>query len=37
LAETYIDKEKVRKRWQQWLEHEAIIMQNLAVRGDRIH
>ena len=37
LAETYIDKEKVRKRWQQWLEHESVIMQSITVRGDRIH
>jgi tRNA 2-(methylsulfanyl)-N6-isopentenyladenosine37 hydroxylase len=37
LAETYIDKEKVRRRWQEWLEHETIIMKELEVRGDRIH
>lgn len=37
LAETYIDKEKVRRRWAAWLEHETNIMQNLKVRGDRIH
>jgi tRNA 2-(methylsulfanyl)-N6-isopentenyladenosine37 hydroxylase len=37
LAETYIDKEKVRTRWKQWLEYEAAIMQNLEIRGDRIH
>ena len=37
LAETYIDKEKVRKRWAQWLEYEAGIMKTLEVRGDRIH
>ena len=37
LAETYIDKEKVRRRWKQWLEHEAGIMEQLEVRGDRIH
>jgi tRNA 2-(methylsulfanyl)-N6-isopentenyladenosine37 hydroxylase len=37
LAETYIDKEKVRRRWNQWLEHEVVIMQELEVRGDRIH
>jgi len=37
LAETYIDKEKVRKRWKEWLDHETIIMQDLSVRGDRIH
>ncbi len=37
LSEFYLDKEKVRKRWQQWLEYEASIMQNIEVRGDRIH
>jgi len=37
LAETYIDKEKVRKRWQEWLQYEAEVMKNLEVRGDRIH
>ena len=37
LAETYIDKEKVRKRWAQWLEYEAGVMKTLQVRGDRIH
>ena len=37
LAENYIEKNKVRQRWQQWLEYEAEIMQQLAVRGDRIH
>ena len=37
LAETYVDKEKVRRRWQQWLAHEVEIMDKLEVRGDRIH
>ena len=37
LAERYIDKEKVRRRWKEWLEHETRIMQSLEVRGDRIH
>jgi len=37
LAETYIDKEKVRRRWKEWLEYEAEIIQKLEVRGDRIH
>jgi tRNA-(ms[2]io[6]A)-hydroxylase len=37
LAETYIDKEKVRKRWKEWLEFEAEVIRNLAVRGDRMH
>lgn len=37
LAETYIDKEKVRTRWKQWLDYEAGVMKELEVRGDRIH
>jgi len=37
LAETYVEKEKVRKRWKEWLEHEARIMQHLDLRGDRMH
>ncbi len=37
LAETYIDKAKVRKRWAEWLTYEADVMNNLEVRGDRIH
>jgi tRNA-(ms[2]io[6]A)-hydroxylase len=37
LAETYIDKEKVRKRWNEWLVFEAGVIQDLEVRGDRIH
>ncbi|HYM93384.1 MAG TPA: tRNA-(ms[2]io[6]A)-hydroxylase [Chitinophagaceae bacterium] len=37
LAETYCDKKKVRNRWKQWLEHEAIVIKNLEIRGDRIH
>jgi tRNA-(ms[2]io[6]A)-hydroxylase len=37
LAETYVDKNKVKKRWKEWLQHEVAIMNNLEVRGDRIH
>ncbi|HEX5154811.1 MAG TPA: tRNA-(ms[2]io[6]A)-hydroxylase [Parafilimonas sp.] len=37
LAETYIDKEKVRKRWQEWLAYEADVIKNLEMRGDRVH
>lgn len=37
LADTYIDKETVRIRWQQWLDFEASVVNNLQVRGDRIH
>lgn len=31
------DKEKVLQRWEKWLEYEAQIMQELKVRGDRMH
>ena len=37
LAETYVDKETVRKRWAEWLAYEAQLMTTLEVRGDRIH
>ncbi|WP_126973350.1 tRNA-(ms[2]io[6]A)-hydroxylase [Gynurincola endophyticus] len=37
LAETYVAKDKVRERWQEWLAQEALIMQQLEVRGDRMH
>jgi len=37
LAETYIDKEKVRARWNEWLHYEAAVMQDTEIRGDRIH
>jgi len=37
LAETYIDKEKVRRRWSEWLAYEAGIINSVEVRGDRIH
>ena len=37
LAETYIDKGKVRSHWTEWLDREAEIMQSAEVRGDRIH
>jgi tRNA-(ms[2]io[6]A)-hydroxylase len=37
LAETYIDKERVRRRWKEWLEYEMGVMETLEVRGDRIH
>jgi len=37
LAETYLDKERVRKRWKEWLAFEASVIQQLEVRGDRIH
>lgn len=37
LAETYVPKEKLRQRWQEWLDYEADVMQRLDVRGDRMH
>jgi len=37
LAETYIDKEQVRSRWQEWLAYEKGVMAEMEVRGDRIH
>lgn len=37
LAETYLHKEKVRQRWQEWLSYEAGVIGTLEVRGDRIH
>lgn len=37
LAETYLDKESVRRRWKEWLAYEAEVMQTLEVRGDRMH
>jgi tRNA 2-(methylsulfanyl)-N6-isopentenyladenosine37 hydroxylase len=37
LAENYIAEEKVRKRWKEWLQYEAEIIESLELRGDRIH
>ena len=37
LAETYIDKERVRTRWKEWLAYEADVLKTLDVRGDRMH
>jgi tRNA-(ms[2]io[6]A)-hydroxylase len=37
LARHYFGEEAVRKRWQEYLEYEAGIMQGLEVRGDRMH
>ena len=36
LAETYIDKEKVRAL-EQWLAYEAGLMERMELRGDRMH
>lgn len=37
LAEHYLPKEKVRKRWKEWLDFEREMVVALEVRGDRIH
>jgi tRNA-(ms[2]io[6]A)-hydroxylase len=37
LADTYCKKEKVRKRWKEWLAYEKGVMDEMEVRGDRIH
>jgi tRNA-(ms[2]io[6]A)-hydroxylase len=37
LAEHYLPKTKVRKRWQEWLKYEADVIDNLEIRGDRVH
>jgi tRNA-(ms[2]io[6]A)-hydroxylase len=37
LAETYLPKDKVRRRWKQWLNYENNVMNEIEVRGDRIH
>lgn len=37
LAETYMDREKVRLRWKEWLDYENGVMASQEVRGDRIH
>lgn len=37
MAEFYLPKPKVRKRWKEWLEYEAALMDSIELRGDRIH
>jgi tRNA 2-(methylsulfanyl)-N6-isopentenyladenosine37 hydroxylase len=37
LAEHYLPKEMVRKRWAEWLAFEKDMITTLEVRGDRIH
>ena len=37
LADTYFEKELVRKRWKEWLIFESQVIQNMALRGDRVH
>jgi len=37
LAEHYLPKEIVRKRWKEWLVFEKGLMASAEIRGDRIH
>lgn len=37
LAKQYFDEEKVKARWQEYLQREAAIMEELELRGDRMH
>lgn len=37
LAISYGQESKVRERWNEYLVHEASIVENLEVRGDRMH
>ena len=37
LAEMYIKKDAVQKRWQQWLAYEAVVIRNLELKGSRVH
>ncbi|HFA50390.1 MAG TPA: tRNA-(ms[2]io[6]A)-hydroxylase [Bacteroidetes bacterium] len=37
LAKLYFDEKKVLSRWQEYLAHEASILQGLEIRGDRMH
>lgn len=37
LANTYCGKEKVKIRWQQWLDYEAEVMKKMELSGSYIH
>ena len=37
LARKYFGREKADARWQEFLHYEAQIMENLELRGDRMH
>ena len=37
LAKIYKDKDYVNNRWSEYLEYEKTILQNLEIRGDRMH
>ncbi len=37
LAKTYFPEERVKERWQEYLDREAEIISQLELRGDRMH
>jgi tRNA-(ms[2]io[6]A)-hydroxylase len=37
LARTYFNKERVQRRWEQYLEFEARIMDRMKLQGNRMH
>jgi tRNA-(ms[2]io[6]A)-hydroxylase len=37
LADMYLPKSLVRKRWKEWIDFETQLMQSMEIRGDRIH
>ncbi|HMR45061.1 MAG TPA: tRNA-(ms[2]io[6]A)-hydroxylase [Saprospiraceae bacterium] len=37
LAKTYLPEEQVKTRWQEFLDFEARVMEELDLRGDRMH
>ena len=37
LAREYFPEDKVKARWQEWLLYEASVMENLELRGERMH
>jgi tRNA 2-(methylsulfanyl)-N6-isopentenyladenosine37 hydroxylase len=37
LCKEYLSPDYVKKRWAEWLEIEAEIIENLEMRGDRVH
>ena len=37
LAKTYCDEQKVKDRWAEYLAYEAEVLQEMELRGDRMH
>lgn len=37
LAEKYAGEEWTKMRWQEWLDYEAVMIQSLELRADRMH